>query len=188
MSNVKWFKYEIIWRKSQSTGHLNCRVMPLKQHENLVVFGRGAITYNPQLAKKPEGARRPLRAYAASECYGVYSKSAKRTIPIDMSYPRTVIDFPNVHRGERCGHPTQKPVALMEYLVRMYTYEGETVLDNVFGSCSTGVACLNTGRNFVGIEKDKEYFRIGQERIRTRQMELGQIHPSYGTTGTGEST
>ena len=117
MSRLEWFKYEIVWRKSRSTGHLNCKMMPLRQHENLLVFGQNRITYNPQIVTKPKRDRRPLRKYKASECYGAYSEDAERTIPQDMSYPRSILDIPSTNHGEIGLHPTQKPVALLEYLV-----------------------------------------------------------------------
>ena len=167
MSKPEWFKYETIWRKAKSTGHLNCKVMPLRQHENLLIFGRGRVTYNPQLEIKPERNQRPLRKYKASECYGRYSEDAHRTIPLNMSYPRSVLDFPNTNQGEAGLHPTQKPLALLEYLVKTYTNPGEIVVDNCFGSGTTGVACVHTGRRFIGIEIEPCYFEIAKERIAT---------------------
>ena len=92
-----------------------------------------------------------------------------------MTYPRSVVEFCNVNRGEKVGHPTQKPVALLEYLIRTYTNESETVLDNTMGSGTTGVACVNTGRDFVGIELDAGYFAIAQRRIQAAQSEMVQL-------------
>ena len=175
MSNLGWFKWEDVWRKSQATGHLNAKVMPLREHENILIFGNGRITYNPQIISKKEENIRPPTRGSNSQCYGAFSVFAERSIPVDMSYPRSIIDIPNANNGERVGHSTQKPVTLLEYLIRTYTNEGETVLDNVMGSGTTGVACVNTGRSFVGIELDSGYFAIAKTRIEQAQAEMVQL-------------
>jgi len=175
MSNVEWFKHETIWHKTQATGHLNAWVMPMREHENVLVFGNGRITYNPQLTDKDPMNIRPVLPRAESDCYGAFDVSAARTIPKDQTFPRSVVCFANPNHGEGGLHPTQKPVALLEYLIRTYTNEGEVVLDNVMGSGSCGVAAVNTGRDFVGIEMDAGYFAIAQERIAKARQEHIQM-------------
>ena len=175
MSNPGWFKYETVWEKSQAVGHLNAWVMPLRQHENILIFGKGRITYNPQFDEKDEKDRRlDTGRSKLSDCYGKHGLDPCRTIEGDRSFPRSAIRFCNVNRGEYAGHPTQKPVALLEYLVRTYTNEGETILDNTMGSGTTGVAAVNTGRSFVGIELGSRYFEIARQRIEAAQAEMVQ--------------
>jgi site-specific DNA-methyltransferase (adenine-specific) len=165
MSNVKDFKYDVVWHKTQATGHLNAKKMPMRSHETILVFASSAPTYNPQLQDKPLENIRPIGRRAASDCYGKFKESAERGIPMDKRYPQSVETFKNPNHGEAGLHPTQKPVALMEYLIKTYTNPGELVLDNTMGSGTTGVACMNTGRRFIGIERDEKYFAICQERI-----------------------
>lgn len=160
MSCPELFRYEWIWKKPQGTGHLNAKKMPLKSHENILVFYRKLPTYNPQW-----GSGRPYVAtYSThSSNYGK-QKSNITTVSDGRRYPTDVLAFGKVD-GDRHLHPTQKPVALLKYLIRTYTNEGETVLDNCMGSGSTGVACANTGRRFIGIELDEAYFQIAKERV-----------------------
>ena len=157
-SQVKFLKYEWIWEKYQGTGHLNAKKQPMKCHENVLVFYREQCTYNPQMT---EGKPYTQASGRASENYG--SQRQVVTENKGERYPRSVLKI--AHDKDVKVHPTQKPVALMEYLIRTYTNGGETVLDNCMGSGTTGVACKNTGRNFIGIERDPEYFRIASERI-----------------------
>lgn len=160
-SNLKLFRYEIIWEKPSATGFLNAKKQPLRAHENILVFYKSQPTYNPQ---KTFGHERKTakRKDIGSEHYGkqVNIKSYDST----ERYPRSVQVFSS-DKQKQALHPTQKPVALCEYLIRTYTNEGETVLDNTMGSGTTGVACVNTGRSFIGIEQEKKYFDIAQERI-----------------------
>lgn len=160
-SNLKLFRYEIIWEKPSATGFLNAKKQPLRAHENILVFYKSQPTYNPQ---KTFGHERKTakRKDIGSEHYGkqVNIKSYDST----ERYPRSVQVFSS-DKQKQALHPTQKPVALCEYLIRTYTNEGETVLDNTMGSGTTGVACVNTGRAFIGIEQEQKYFEIAQERI-----------------------
>ncbi len=168
MSNVKDFKYDWCWRKSNATGHLNAKKMPMRQHEDILIFSTGRVPYNPQLFAKPS-ARSAQRSVKTKGSYGDFNEGVFREIPEEMGYPRSVVDFSTAYHAREAGlHPTQKPVALMEYLIKTYTNEGETVLDNTMGSGTTGVACGNLGRRFIGIEKDAEhgYFQIAEKRIR----------------------
>lgn len=165
MSNQKWFKYEWIWEKTQATGHLNAKKMPMKAHENILVFYKKAGVYNPQKTTnhKPmnSGTKYPT---LNNEVYGKMSNDNIKFGGNTDRLPRTVQVFAKDIQKNYL-HPTQKPVALMEYLIRTYTNEGETVLDNCMGSGTTGVACVNTNRRFIGIEMDENYFNIAKNRI-----------------------
>ena len=161
-SNLPMLKYEIIWEKTAATGHLNAKKMPMKAHENILIFYKKPATYNPQ---KTTG-HKPVNSYTKrngdGECYG-------KTIEVSGGgatdrYPRSVQVFSSDKQTCRL-HPTQKPVSLMEYLIKTYTNEGEAVLDFTMGSGTTGVACVNLGRKFIGIELDEGYFNVASERI-----------------------
>ena len=157
-SNIKELRYEWIWRKNKATGHLNSKKMPLKEHENILVFYKNMPTYNPQgLIKKEVPTIRKGR-YNGSN----YGDSAKDAVQEYYNYPKSILNFNSV---SKTVHPTQKPVELMEYLIKTYTNENETVLDFTMGSGTTGVACMNTNRKFIGIELDEKYFNIAKERI-----------------------
>jgi len=163
MSNVKMFKYSWVWDKvNRPTGHLNAKKMPLRQTEDVLVFYKSPPTYNPQMTQgKPYTATGSKR----SQNYGSQVKST--TVCADgLRYPRDLLKISADERGTVGRiHPTQKPVALMEYLIKTYTNEGETVLDFTMGSGTTGVAAKNLNRSFIGIELDETYFSIAQERI-----------------------
>jgi site-specific DNA-methyltransferase (adenine-specific) len=171
MSNLKWFRYEWVWEKDKATGHLDAKRRPMRKHENAVVFSANGHTYNPQITKKPPENIRPISRRAASDNYRKYNETAPRGIPLDMSYPQSVLKVNTTNHGERGLHPTQKPVALYEYLIKTYTNPGDTVLDFCMGSGTTGVACAKTGRNFIGIEKERNYFDIAERRIDEAQMQ-----------------
>ena len=163
VSNLKQLKYEWIWEKTTATGHLNAKKMPMKAHENILVFYDKLPTYNPQ---KTTG-HKPANSYTKHQDDG--SNYGNTQVGISGGgqtdrYPRSVQVF-KTDKQKVSLHPTQKPVALLEYLIKTYTNENETVLDFTFGSCSTGVACLNTNRKFLGIEMNEEYFDIAKDRI-----------------------
>lgn len=162
MSNPNLFKYDWVWKKPKGTGHLNAKKQPMRDKEDILVFYRKQPTYNPQFSKGTpyNGSARVGKAQQTSS-YGQYK--AERENNDGRRYPKQVLEFGVVERGTL--HPTQKPVDLLEYLIRTYTNEGETVLDNTMGSGSTGIACLNTGRKFIGIEQDQTYFDIAKKRI-----------------------
>ena len=159
MSNPKMFRYEWIWEKNQAAGFLNAKKMPLRKHENILVFYKHLPTYNPQgLIKLDEPIQGEGRANRCGKNYGVADKSF---ITTHKNYPTDIITF-----SKDAGyHPTQKPVALLEYLIKTYTNEGDVVLDNCMGSGSTGVACKNTNREFIGMELDEKYFKVACERL-----------------------
>lgn len=157
MSNLAWFKYEWVWVKSKITGVLNAKRMPVRKHEQVLVFACGDVTYNAQ-GLVPKGTVTKQGGNSAN--YG--ARSSADYVQEWTNWPRDVLEIPS---EGRTTHPTQKPVALMEYLIRTYTDEGDLVLDNCMGSGTTGVACMNTGRRFIGMEMDAEYFAIAQRRI-----------------------
>lgn len=159
-SNLKQFKYCWVWKKPQGVDPFMAKVRPLNNFEEVVVFCDGATVYNPQMeAGKPYRVTRD-KAVRTLEITGTKMKETT-TVNSGNRLPTRVLEF-----GRETGHhPTQKPVALMEYMIRTYTNEGETVLDFTMGSGTTGVACVNTNRNFIGIEMDQGYFDIAQKRI-----------------------
>ncbi len=159
-SNIKNLKYEWIWEKPQGTNPMNAKVMPLKSHENILVFYRKKSTYNPQMWYSTPYSGFKSDTAKIGEVYGK-AQSKHRDNPDGSRYPKTVLKF----KQEKGLHPTQKPVALMEYLIETYSNPGDTVLDNTMGSGTTGVACVRTDRNFVGMESDVEYYNLAQERI-----------------------
>lgn len=170
MSNLKMFKYDWIWDKKLVSGHLNAKKMPLKSHEMISVFYRKLPQYNPQMwQSKPmntvyTGTKTRSSVYGKTRPFNIEPKNRNKT----SRYPKGFINIdqmPN-NSSERTGHPTQKPVKLLEYLIKTYTNEGDTVLDFTMGSGSTGVACDNLGRKFIGIELDKGYFDIAVNRIK----------------------
>ena len=156
-SNKKMFRYEWIWEKSLGVGFLNAKKMPLRCHENILVFYAALPTYNPQFTKgKPfKCARRTFSANYANQKPTVQISDGRR-------YPR---DCVKINQPPENFSPQQKPTDLLEYLIKTYTNEGETVLDATMGSGSTGVACVNTGRKFIGFEKEQNFFEIAQKRI-----------------------
>ena len=155
-SNMRMFKYCWYWKKNRATGVLNAKKQPLREVEEIVVFN--AKKYNPQgLVEVNQPSRNSKKDYAN---YG--AGTCKEYTQKFTNYPRQVLDFNSV---QRTIHSTQKPVSLMEYLIKTYTNEGETVLDFTMGSGTAGVACKNLNRRFIGIELDEQYFKIAQERI-----------------------
>lgn len=158
MSQPKAFKYQWVWEKTQVTGFLNAKIQPLRRHEDILVFYKSQPTYNPQFK---EGAPYKTKRATKSKNYG--SQRETSTVNKGIRYPTSILTV-SQNRIEK-GHPTQKPVALMEYMIKTYTNEGETVLDSTMGSGTTGVAAHNTGRKFIGIELDLGYFETAKNRI-----------------------
>lgn len=163
MSNVKMFAYEWVWVKSKITGVLNAKKMPVRKHEQVLVFcdSKATGTYNAQGLVLNGNV---TKQGGNSDNYG--ARSSEPYVQEWTNWPRDVLEIAS---EGKTVHPTQKPVALMEYLIRTYTNGGETVLDFTMGSGTTGVACVNTGRNFIGIELDETYFGIAQRRIQEAQ-------------------
>ncbi len=174
MSNAAWFKYQWVWRKNTPSGMSFAKYQPMRDHEDIPVFCDGKHVYNKQPTKSKITDRklgRPnRRGSARAEVYGgICNDDHRDAILGEIVNPRTVLEFDVHPRSKGTVHPTQKPVALMEYLIRTYTNEDETVLDFTMGSGTTGVACVNAGRNFIGIERDENYFKIAQDRIASAQ-------------------
>ncbi|MGX9443933.1 DNA-methyltransferase [Nitrobacteraceae bacterium UC4446_H13] len=163
-SCLEHLKYEWIWQKPSATGHLNVKKQPMKNHENILVFYRQQCPYNPQMREGFKPYRVEAKAENTSSNYG--KQTGWITDNDGTRYPLSIVEFA---RDKLRVHPTQKPVALMEYLIRTYTNPGDTVLDNTCGSGTTLVAAINTGRNAIGIERDPDYFKIAQERVRAAQ-------------------
>jgi len=163
MSNVDWFKTSWVWNKKQSGGFATAKYHPLKVTEDILVFGRKRITYNPIMRK---GKLRYKGGSKKSNQIQSGLKSNHQSFNDDY-YPVNIIEILNNRIGK--VHPTQKPVDLMEYLINTYTNEGQTILDNTMGSGTTGVACSNLNRKFIGIEMDEEYFEIAKKRILTEE-------------------
>lgn len=171
MSNFDELKYEWIWEKTQATGFFNAKKMPMKSHENILIFYQNPPKYNPQ---KTTG-HSPINTYTKkidvcnkSEVYGKVTKEISGGGETDR-YPRTVIKFASDKQKNKLNgtiHPTQKPLALMEYIVKTYTNEGDLILDNCMGSGTTCLAAKNLNRQYIGIEKDQEYYDIAVKRIK----------------------
>ena len=178
MSNVEWFKYEWAWVKNRPTNFAHAKNKPMKKHENVLVFSEGTtvhatqspdrMPYFPQgvvstIAKKvtKRSSEKTDAFFADRPGHGEFSRET-------TGYPHTILEF----RTDQLGlHPTAKPVALMEYLIKTYTNEWDTVLDFTMGSGTTGVACGNTGRKFIGIEKDPKYFEVAKQRIEAAYLD-----------------
>lgn len=173
-SNLEMLKYEWIWEKSMATGRLNCNFAPMKAHENILIFSKSAacyvkdksnaMKYYPQMT---EG--KPYKAISgrASTNYDTKWSKEQLTVNNGTRYPRDIQKF--THDKDKF-HPTQKPVALLEYLINTYTDKNDLVLDSCMGSGSTGVACMNTNRNFIGFELDENYFEIAKNRIEEAEL------------------
>lgn len=174
MSNPDMFKYEWIWEKDRRSGYLNAKSKPLKIHENILVFHQYPPTYNPQMWQD-----KPMNTVyrGGQDLNGVYGKKKpvlNKDVNSTVRYPIDIIKFNTVNgqSKNKTTHGTQKPVPLMVYLIKTYTNEGETVLDNCMGSGTTGVACVQTGRDFIGIEKDDKYFQIAKDRIESEARQI----------------
>jgi site-specific DNA-methyltransferase (adenine-specific) len=165
MSNTKMFKYCLIWNKRKSSSALHAKIQPLRIHEDIVVFGKNKTVYNPQMVQGKPRVDKESKI-SNGEAFGNNTVTRKYENKDGLYYPKSILDISNADQTNKL-HPTQKPVKLMEYLIKTYTNEGDLVLDNCMGSGTTGVACKNLGRKFIGIELDPEYFKIAEKRINT---------------------
>ena len=173
MSNSQWFKYDLIWEKSRGSNFVHANYQPLKVHENIMIFSSGGsaqgssspMTYN-KIMTPGKPYHKGVGHQAPKHTGGGHTAAASRSLQniTGDRYPRSVLYFASEATVSGL-HPTQKPEALCEYLIKTYSNEGETVLDNTMGSGTTGVACINTNRKFIGIERDVGYFEIAQKRI-----------------------
>ena len=169
-SNMKMFKYCWVWDKVRPSGFQVAKYKPMMRHEDVLIFGDGKTCYNRQMVKRDK----PVSGRVASSSDSsplAHNDGKKRTYT--HKNPQSILQFCKGSDGKYI-HPTQKPVALMEYLIKTYTNEGETVLDFTMGSGTTGVACVNTGRRFIGIERDDKYFQIALDRINAAKLERSQ--------------
>ena len=161
MSNPKLFKYEWIWDKKIPSGMSYARYQPMRQHEVILVFGKGRVNYYPQMVKRDKPIKEGGKKKSESAPIANFNHMGGKVY--EYKNPTTLLQFDKVRRGS--VHPTQKPIALFEYLIRTYTNEGEVILDNCIGSGTTAVAAINTGRQFIGFELEPEYVRIANQRL-----------------------
>jgi site-specific DNA-methyltransferase (adenine-specific) len=164
LSNEEIHKYNLVWDKVLTSGFLNANRMPLRVHENICIFYKKLPTYNPQKVIGEKNHSKGTMKTDVNNNYGKYGKIDNTEILGDMKHPKSIITFQKPHPS-KCLHPTQKPLELFEWLIKTYTDEGDIVLDNCMGSGTTGVACKNLNRNFIGMELDDKYFKIAKERI-----------------------
>lgn len=171
MSNLEMFKYEWIWDKHIARGFQVAKYRPMGKHENVLVFGKGKLNYYPIMVErdKPVKVKNYSKKDKISSNNIKYNDSSKTFTYTHINPNTIIVGCWEANAGKI--HPTQKPVALFEYLIRTYTNEGDTVLDNYMGSGTTGVACLNLNRNFIGIEKDEKYFEVAKARIESIEKE-----------------
>ena len=175
MSNPKMFKYCWVWDKKKGGNIMSLKWQPYKTHEDIVIFCKSAVNYHP--IKTPQKLRTG-KTYSSGEANGIKNYGDLRLY--NDKHPKSILEISNANQKGKV-HPTQKPVALMEYLIRTYTNEGETVLDFTMGSGTTGVACKNLGRDFIGVELDQGYFHIAKQRIEQATTTNGEAHgPSAG--------
>jgi len=170
MSNIKMFKHEWIWEKDGGSNFGNISREPMKEHEHIIIFSNGGWIYNP-IKEERVGSRRgkitkSMRPIGDSECYNKFNNPGEWIVP-ELRNPRSIQRFTR----ERGLHPTQKPVALFEYLIKTYTNKGGVILDNCIGSGTTAIACINTERNYIGFELEEKYYKVCLERIEKRRNE-----------------
>lgn len=166
LSNEKLFRYELVWKKSKCGSPLTAKYMPLKKHENILVFGKSAAYYEPQMQIGTPYKRKYTPNKVNNLGFGI---KGVQTDNKGTRHPTTILDFPQKWRRQDQLHPTQKPVELMEFLVKSYCPKNGIVLDFTMGSGSTGVACMNTERDFIGIEINEKYFNIAKTRIKKNE-------------------
>lgn len=172
-SNTSDWRYNLIWNKCRSTGFLNAKRQPMRVHEDIMVFCEGTAVYHPQMVKVSRHLRNHDRGkveHQTNRCYGDFGKAD--FILSDEKYPGSIISIPSEHKTGRFFHSTQKPVDLCRYLIRTYTDEGMTVLDNTMGSGTTCVAAAMEHRHYIGIEKEQKYYDIAYKRVKAAEMQL----------------
>lgn len=162
MSNLKNFKYKVIWEKSKATNFLNAKKQPLRKYEEVAIFYKKPPTYNPQM-KQGEAYNKGVRKDQLTGSYGDFKPVEVKSD--GLRYPNDVLYFKTAESEGKVIHPTQKPISLCEYLIKTYANENELVLDNCMGSGTTAIACINTNRNYIGFEMDNTYFELANKRI-----------------------
>lgn len=172
ISNRKLWRYNLIWQKGgRCSGFLNAKKMPLREHEDILVFYKAMPVYNPQMTKcephQRNHSRGKMNKEQTNRCYGNFGKP--EDVITDLKYPKSILNFNRPHPQI---HPTQKPVMLVSWLINTYTNEGDTILDNCMGSGTTAIAAIRTKRNYIGFEIEKEYFDLANKRIKEEIMQL----------------
>jgi site-specific DNA-methyltransferase (adenine-specific) len=176
MSNIKWFKVEWVWEKNAGSNFGTVKYQPMKEHESVLVFGKGKVTYNPIMQERAESGKQRTKHLvnykSGAEVYekGNLKNEVRDNKLSELRYPRSIQKF----NRERGLHPTQKPVALFEYLIKTYSNEGDVILDNCMGSGTTGVAALRTKRSFIGFERESKYVKIANQRIENVKDEIAE--------------
>ena len=169
-SNIEWFRYELVWNKNKCGSPGLAKYRPMKTHENILIFSKKpGGTYNPQMERGEPYSRtskNPNGYVGRKNDHGYGLKPRQSFSNEGTRYPKSILNISRDFSAQQQVHPTQKPVALMEYLIKTYSNEGETVLDNCMGSGTTGVACVNMDRKFIGIEMDENYYKIAEDRIK----------------------
>ena len=163
-SNKKLFRYDLVWDKVLTSGFLNANRMPLRKHEQIAIFYKKPPTYNPQKTIGESNHSKGKSKKNTNNNYGKFDLVDNKEVLGNLKHPTSILTFSKSHPSV-AKHRTEKPVALLEYLIKTYSNEGDLVLDNTMGSGSTGVACVNTGRDFIGIELDEKYYNVAKERI-----------------------
>lgn len=173
MSNLKMYRLSLIWDKVRKSNFLNCKKMPMRQHEQILVFYQKPPTYNPQMVRCEPHQRNHSRGNGThketNNCYGNFKEAP--SVISDFKYPGTIVRFPKGHSKEDWLHPTAKPVNLLRYLIRTFSNEGDLVLDNFVGSGSTCIAAIEEKRDFIGIELSDKYYEIAKKRVEDRLSE-----------------
>jgi len=172
-SRPDWWRYNLVWDKVRISGFLNAKRQPLRCHEDIMVFCDGQPTYNPQMQRCGFHQRNHSRGKSPKQqtnrCYGQFNNA--KDIISNEKYPRSIIEVPCEHENGHFYHPTQKPVNLLGWLIKTYSNEGDTILDNCIGSGSTAIAAIRTRRHYIGYELTEEYYRVAQERVRMETLE-----------------
>jgi adenine specific DNA methylase Mod len=174
MSNPKMWRYNLVWDKVLKTGFLNSKKMPLRQHEDICVFYKNLPTYNPQMVKcephKRNHSKGNGKHRGVNRCYGNYVETP--TIISDEKFPTSIISIPKQHIVGKSYHPTEKPVSLIQWLIRTYSNKGDVILDNTIGSGTTAIAAIREKRHFIGFELNEKYYKIACDRIAREKQQL----------------
>jgi site-specific DNA-methyltransferase (adenine-specific) len=187
ISNLEDYKYDWVWDKVTARGHLVAKNRPMQQTETISVFCKGKANYYPIMTKRPLHKIKISKEYARTDIVGGGRQHEKniKLKTYDTWFPKNILTFSAANTSNNKLHPTAKPVELIEYLIKTYTTENEIILDNTMGSGSTGVACINTGRKFIGIEKEKQYYDIACSRI---SRAVGVLNSNAPTLNFEQST
>ena len=177
LSNINLYRQKLTWLKTRPTNVFNAKKQFMNWTEDIVIFYRKLPTFNPQMRTDGQFSGAKKQHTNTVRENGVFSRTGEKEGYVHepnggLFYPKTVLEYSNVNHGKNCYHPTQKPVALLEYLIKTYTNAGDVILDNCMGSGSTGIACKNTDREFIGIESNSDYFNIAKERIENHVVQF----------------